>query len=151
MDTSLNTAPAPVTGGWKQQLQPTSWPGQLLALAMAVISAWQLFAKEIHAYIDGHMDDVRNEMLVQVAIVGEGQMLMLTDSLRAFEQRQAHRLEAIEERVGLRGNGANAVVTMATRDSLVHRMKKLEALIEQLVEAHLDGAPPPANIARRYR
>lgn len=126
--------PAAGTGGFK----PTGWAAQLMFAALTVISTWRLFAGEIHGYIDQQVSDMRTEVTREVAAIGEGHMLMVTDSLAAMEQRTAVRLDAIEERVGLRtSSGARVVVNAAPPDTAAQRrtaerLTRIETLLEHL-------------------
>lgn len=136
---SVTTTTATGIGG----IKPTGWAAQLLFAALTVISTWRLFAGEIHGYIDGQVNELRTEVAREVAEIGEGHMLMLSDSLAAMELRTGARLDAIEERMGLRAApGTRLVVTAAPRDTAAQRKTDERlARIEQLLHALAQPQP----------
>lgn len=125
----------------KGKLQANSWMGQIIQGLLVVITTWQLFAKEIHGYIDVRMDTMQREVVRDVAIIGQGQMLILKDSIfsnmRTYQDATDVRLSRIE----LQGDqpNVNRTIIHAADTAGLQQLNERMHMIEHGVEAILDG------------
>lgn len=128
-----------------------NWIRSAVQAVVIVVSTWQLFTKEIHGYIDTKMEVVSGQMVRTISAQATGQMLQVMDStklaIQAHQDTMAARLTKIEERIGMRGNTRTVVVTPDT--AALMEMQRRLSMIEQGIEAILDGSAGPATMKRR--
>ena len=128
----------------------TGWIGQAVQALVIIVTTWQLFAKEIHGYIDNELEDAKKEIVKQVSAVGHGQMLLVADSMRAdmqlYQDSTNARFTRLENAVSARP--LNRTVINPPDSAGLQELKRRMLQIEQGVEAILDGQ---ATAERRSR
>lgn len=124
----------------------TGWIGQAVQALVIVITTWQLFATEIHGYIDTKMDAMEQNMVRKVGATTSGQMLQLVDSvdkrMQAYQDTNVKRLNNIEELIGVRPSNRTIIVPPDTAaiQRLQWQMRQVESGIERILDGQAEAA-----------
>lgn len=137
----------------KEQNAATGWIGQAVQALVIIVTTWQLFAKEIHGYIDTAIAEERTELVRDLARINAGQMLMVMDSttsaVRRYYDSTATRLVNLEELVGVRPS--NRTIITAPDTVAIRRLQRDMAQLQEGVEAILDGQAQAQRVQRLRR
>lgn len=123
------------------------WTRSLISAALVVAGSWYTVTNEIHGYIDARLTETVDKITLRAGAIGEGQMLMVMDTVHAMDTRMVARINNLEELIGVRPSPRTIVVPPDTvaRNRMERELKEIRGSIELL----LDGAADPVYIRTR--
>ncbi len=124
-----------------------------LKVALVIVTSWQLFANDIHGYIDTQLEELEKNVVRKVNNTTSGQMLQVVDSIgdrmQAYQDTNAARFINLEELIGVRPSNRTIITPPDT--VAIKRLQLEMRQVHEGIELILDGQADAAGKRRPRR